>query len=84
MDRAAASDLTCRELVELVTDYLEDGLPVQERARFDAHLDECEACRAYVEQMRTSVRLTREAAATQQVPGMDGLMAAFRGFKRRL
>jgi len=84
MDRGAATDLTCRELVELVTDYLEDSLPAQERARFDTHLEQCEACRAYVDQMRTTVRLTREAAATQQAPGMDGLMEAFRGYKRRL
>jgi len=84
MDRGAATDLTCRELVELVTDYLEDSLPARERARFDAHLEECAACRAYLDQMRTTVRLTRDAAATQEVPGMDGLMAAFRGYKRRL
>jgi anti-sigma factor RsiW len=84
MDSHAATELSCRELVELVTDYLEDGLPAQERARFDAHLEECDACRAYVDQMRTTVRLTRAAGTTQEVPGMDGLMEAFRGYKRRL
>jgi anti-sigma factor RsiW len=84
MDSDAATDLSCRELVELVTDYLEGSLPAHERARFDAHLEECEACRAYVEQMRTTVRLTRAAGRTQEVPGMDGLMEAFRGYKRRL
>ena len=84
MDSDAATDLTCRELVELVTDYLEDSLPAHERARFDAHLEECEACRAYVDQMRTTVRLARAAGTTQEVPGMDGLMEAFRGFRRRL
>ncbi len=84
MDSRAATDLTCRELVELVTDYLEDALPASERARFDAHLAECDACRLYVEQMRTTVRLTREAGRTQEVPQMDALMEAFRGYKRRL
>ena len=84
MDSGAATDLSCRELVELVTDYLEDSLPAHERARFDAHLEACDACRAYVGQIRTTVRLTREAAATQDFPGMEGLLEAFRGYKRRL
>ena len=84
MDSSAATDLTCRELVELVTDYLEDSLTAHERARFDAHLAECDACRAYVDQMRTTVRLTREAGKSHEVPGMDGLREAFRGYKRRL
>jgi anti-sigma factor RsiW len=79
----AATDLTCRELVELVTDYLEGALPAHERVRFEAHLGECESCVAYVEQMRTTVRLT-QAAGTADVPGMDALMEAFRGYKRRL
>ena len=78
----AATDLTCRELVELVTDYLEGTLPARERARFEAHLRECEACVAYVEQMRTTVRLAHAAGTAETVPGMDGLMAAFRGYRR--
>ena len=84
MDSGAATDLTCRELVELVTDYLEDALPAHERARFEAHLDECDACAAYVEQMRTTVALTQAAGTAGTVPGMDTLMEAFRGYKRRL
>jgi anti-sigma factor RsiW len=80
----AATDLTCRELVELVTDYLEGALPAHERARFEAHLGECDACVAYVEQMRTTVRLTRAAGTAETVQGMDALMEAFRGYSRRL
>ena len=41
-------DLACQELVELVTDYLEDALPPEERARFDAHLAECPGCSNYL------------------------------------
>ena len=50
--------LSCQELVELVTDYLEDVLPAPERARFDAHIAGCEHCTAYLEQMRTTIVLT--------------------------
>lgn len=85
MDSPDATELTCRELVELVTDYLEDDLPAHERARFDAHLVECEGCRRYVEQMRATVRLTRTAGPPQELPPqMDALRDAFRGYKRRV
>jgi anti-sigma factor RsiW len=77
-----ATEPTCRELVELVTDYLEDALPAPERARLEAHLAECEGCRRYVEQMRATVRLT--AGVEQAPPGIDALRAAFRGYRRRL
>ncbi len=51
-------ELTCRELVELITDYIEDGLSARERARFDAHLATCEGCGTYLEQMRQTIKLT--------------------------
>ena len=75
-------ELTCRELVELVTDYLEDELPGAARARFEAHLAECEGCRRYVEQMRTTIGLTRRAAELEARPDMAALLEAFRGYKR--
>jgi anti-sigma factor RsiW len=48
--------VTCRELVELVTDYFEDHLSAEERARFDEHLAMCEHCVLYVEQLRVTIR----------------------------
>ena len=53
---AATAKLTCRELVELVTDYLEQALPAVERARFDAHLATCHGCRPYLAQVRQTLR----------------------------
>jgi anti-sigma factor RsiW len=47
--------LTCKELVELVTDYLEGRLSAADRERFDEHLALCEGCVAYVEQMRALI-----------------------------
>ena len=49
-------ELPCRELVEVITDYLEDRLSPVDRARFEAHLAECEACRTYLEQFRQTIR----------------------------
>ena len=45
-------DMTCKEVVEIVSDYLEDALSAQDRARFEAHLAGCAGCTTYVEQMR--------------------------------
>ena len=74
-------DLTCAELVELVTEYLEGALAPDDRRRFEAHLDECPHCAEYVEQIRATVRLTgrlREDALRPDV--RDALLAAFRGW----
>jgi anti-sigma factor RsiW len=74
--------MSCRELVDLVNDYLEGVLPPTERTRFDAHLDDCEGCVNYLNQMRTTIelvgRLTEESAPA---PAIDKLMAAFRSWK---
>ena len=51
-----ANDLPCQELVELVTDYLENRLPAADRERFEAHLNRCSGCRTYLEQMRQTLR----------------------------
>jgi anti-sigma factor RsiW len=48
--------MTCREFVELVTEYLEGRLEQAEAERFKAHLDLCDGCQAYVEQMRITLR----------------------------
>ncbi len=52
----AAEELACRELVELVTEYLEGALPAAERLRFEQHLAECPGCRAYLNQVRLTVQ----------------------------
>jgi anti-sigma factor RsiW len=47
--------LSCKEMVELVTDYLEDALPADMRNRFDRHLAACHPCVVYVDQMRQTI-----------------------------
>ena len=76
-------DLNCRELVEIVTDYLEGTLPHEERARVDAHLVNCPGCTTYIEQMRETVRLTgRLREADLQPTAREALLEAFRDWKR--
>jgi anti-sigma factor RsiW len=77
-----AGALTCRELVELVTDYLEDALPPAQRARFEAHISGCEHCTAYVAQMRETIRLVGSIGPeTLDEHTERELLAAFRAWK---
>jgi hypothetical protein len=76
-------DLTCQELVELVTEYFEDTLPPHERARFELHLLGCDYCRLYLDQMRTTIDLAGTLAQTAVLPpARDQLLNVFRGWKR--
>jgi predicted anti-sigma-YlaC factor YlaD len=52
------SPMPCREFVEVITGYLEGTLPEVDRARFEEHLAACPHCTAYLDQMRTVLRLT--------------------------
>ncbi len=61
-------DLTCQQLVELVTDYLEDALTQEARWRFLAHLDGCRGCQIHLDQTRTTVRVL---AADPVAPGAE-------------
>ena len=79
MDR----DLTCRELVELVTEYLDGALSPSERERCEAHLALCEGCELYVDQIRTTVDLVGESRALEERPEVAALLEAFRGYRRR-
>jgi predicted anti-sigma-YlaC factor YlaD len=76
-------ELTCRELVELVTDYLEGGLPLEERMRFEEHLLVCEGCSAYLDQMRHTIALAGALREETIDPDMrERLLEAFRAWKR--
>ena len=74
--------MTCKELVELVTDYLEGALPDTDRLRFDEHLQGCPFCRTYLDQMRRTIRtlgqLPEEAIAPE---ALAELMARFKEWR---
>jgi anti-sigma factor RsiW len=82
-DGRISGELSCRELVEIVTDYLEGALPASERARFHDHLRGCPGCTTYVEQMRETIRLTGRLRE-EDVPerAREALLRAFRGWTR--
>jgi predicted anti-sigma-YlaC factor YlaD len=76
-------ELRCQELVELVTDYLEGALPPNERARFDAHLELCDGCNGYLEQMRVTIELVGRLTPRDLTPEAEtALLGVFRDWKR--
>jgi len=78
-------ELTCKELVELVTAYQEGLLPEHDRARFEAHLATCPPCVTYVEQVDVIVhalgRLDERMAVVEQEPATQELLRLFRTWK---
>jgi anti-sigma factor RsiW len=77
-----AAELTCREFVELVTDYLEGRMAPADRARFEEHLAICAGCQTYVDQMReTLAALGRLPEEELSPPARDALLTAFRDWK---
>jgi anti-sigma factor RsiW len=77
-------EMPCRELVELVGDYLEGRLSPRDRTRFEAHLAECEYCETYLDQMRQTIRaLGRLPEESLSAEARDALLIAFRDWSRR-
>jgi anti-sigma factor RsiW len=73
--------MTCRQVVELMTDYLEGALSAIDRARFEEHIAGCDGCTAYLEQMRETIRLTGMLREQQISPdARAALLHAFRGW----
>jgi anti-sigma factor RsiW len=77
-----SDEMTCQELVEVITDYIEGTLPAPDRVRFEAHLAECSHCGIYLEQMRETIAMLgelREESLTAEARA--GLLEAFRGWR---
>jgi anti-sigma factor RsiW len=75
-------DLACREVVELVTMYLEGSLPNAERKRFEAHLDVCPHCTLYLAQFRQTIAATGQLREDDVAPeAKEALLSAFRNWK---
>ena len=73
--------LSCQELVELVTDYLEGALSSDEHSRFEEHIATCNGCRVYLEQIRMTIRLVGSLTVEALPAGAQAeLLDAFRGW----
>lgn len=83
MSQHDASEFTCREIVDLVTDYLEGALPLEDRLDFERHLVWCGWCRDYLDHMRKTIELTGlPDRGEPPSPLREQLIESFRGWKR--
>jgi anti-sigma factor RsiW len=79
-----ADEMACRELVEVVTDYLDGTLPDEDRRRLEEHLAECPYCVNYIEQMRTTIEALGTVGEESIAPATRRqLLEAFRGWRDR-
>jgi anti-sigma factor RsiW len=79
----AIREITCQQLVELVTDYLEDRLPVEERLLFEEHLAFCTWCVTYLDQMRQTIQVAGTLREDDLDPhARDAMLKVFKEFPR--
>jgi anti-sigma factor RsiW len=82
MDAPHTEEMSCRELVGVVTDYLEGKLPEADRVRLEAHLAECPYCEEYIAQMRQTIEALGELPAEPlDLDKERELLDAFRGWR---
>ena len=75
--------MTCREVVELMTDYMEGALSAAERDRFETHIAGCDGCRAYLAQMRATAAVVGKLADLPVPPELERqLLQAFKDWKQ--
>jgi anti-sigma factor (TIGR02949 family) len=75
--------VTCRQVVDLVNDYLEQALPAEDTTLFEQHVNFCEGCAFYVDQMRRTVAVVGRVREDDVPPeARDRLLTAFREWRR--
>jgi predicted anti-sigma-YlaC factor YlaD len=78
-----AEHISCQEVVDLVTEYLERALPAEEMTLFEQHLNFCEGCIVYVEQIRATAETVGHVTEEDLPPETrEALLTAFREWKR--
>ena len=82
-DGVKVEELSCREVVEILGDYLEGAMAPEDRLRLEEHLADCEGCDAYLEQLRVTIGLSGRLSEEPVPPeAMAPLLEAFRAWRR--
>jgi len=80
---SAPEDISCQEIVEIVNDYVEGVLSPPEREAVELHLNLCDGCSDYLEQLRLAIALTGKLPADALSPELKAeLCRAFAGLRR--
>jgi predicted anti-sigma-YlaC factor YlaD len=84
MTNVNQNQLNCQEVVELVTDYLEQALLPEMKAKFDEHIAECPGCDTYLEQVQQTILMLRKLTEQQMFPETkQELLEIFRNWKQQ-
>ncbi len=76
-------ELNCQEVVELVTDYLEQALLPEMQAQFEAHVANCPGCDTYIEQIQQTIMILRKLAEQPIFPETkQELLKIFRSWEQ--
>ena len=82
MTNANQKELNCQEVVELVTDYLEQALLPETQAQFEDHIEKCPGCKIYLEQVQQTIMMLRKLSEQQTFPETkQDLLEIFRNWK---
>ncbi len=80
---SVSDEMSCRELVQVVNDYIEGVLSPADRKRFEEHLAICPGCQTYLDQMRKTIRVVgRLSEESIPVEAKSALLQAFRDWKK--
>ena len=83
MTNANQNGLNCQEVVELVTDYLEQALLPEMQTEFEKHVNECPGCDTYLAQVQQTIMMLRKLAEQQTFPETkQDLLEIFRNWKQ--
>ena len=75
-------EMSCRELVELVTEYLEGAMSPSETARLEEHLQACRGCRSYLDQMQRTIQVVGHVPEESVTPSaQEDLLKVFQAWK---
>jgi predicted anti-sigma-YlaC factor YlaD len=77
------NELTCKEFVEIVTEYLEGSMSPEERDRFENHFRSCQGCQTYLEQMRQTIKMVGKLSEDHLSPeAQNTLLKVFWNWKK--
>ena len=76
--------LSCQEITEIITDYVEGRMSFADRMRFQMHVGMCKHCRAYLRQMKVTIETLGHLPAEPIPDGVrDELLQRFKSWKHR-
>jgi anti-sigma factor RsiW len=85
MSTLQTDEMRCQEVVEVITSYLEGRMDAADVVRFEAHLTGCDACGAYLAQMRATIAALGHLPPESLSPrARKDILAAFEGWRQGL